>query len=221
MPKKRPEKPEGILSVPRTRTKSKRHPDSNPWDRPPIPSTGDETEEELYRAVGRALSGWEFLEMELAGLFDVFIGTNLDSHASHRAYGSVTIWNVRRDMLKATADAFFLNFHNPRLQSRVTQAINRVDCFASRRNDIAHGIVTAYDEFMRVFHPHGGFNGWLLFPAYTSTKAVREPFRFPKYGFNAKIINEFGEQFRSIRPEISDLINEIRKRETMAKEHPE
>jgi hypothetical protein len=163
----------------------------------------------------------EFLEMELAGLFDIFIGTNLDSHASHRAYGSVTIWTVRHDMLKATADAYFLEFDNPPLLTRVSQAIKLVNSFASRRNDIAHGIVTTYDDFMRVSHPLGGFNGWLLFPAYTSTKAMKEPLRSPKYAFNAKIINDFGAKFRSIKPTISDLIHEIRKRETLPKEHPE
>jgi hypothetical protein len=221
MPKLRPPKPEGILSVARTRAKSKQSPSPNPWDRPPIPTTGDETADELYRAVGYALTGWEFLEIELAGLFDILIGKNLDSHASHRAYGSVTIWNVRSDMLRATADAYFLAFHNPPLQKCISDAINRVNYFASRRNDIAHGIVTSYDEFMRVTNPLGGFNGWLLFPAYTSTKAMKEPFRFPKYAFSAEMINDFGAKFRSIRSTISELIEEVHKRETLPEEHPE
>lgn len=152
--------------------------------------------------------------MELAGLFDILIGTELDSHASHRAYGSVTIWNVRRDMLQATSDAYFLSFNNQTLKKNLDDAIKHVDRYAPRRNDIAHGIVITYDQFLKIKHPLGGFSGWLLFPAYTSTKSMALPLSSPKYGFNAKTITEFGDKFRAIRPSISRLIEEIRKRET-------
>ena len=77
----------------------------NGWDRPPIPTIGNETPEEIYAAVGRALSGWEMLEMTLVGVFDTLLGIAHDTHASHRAYGAVTIWNIRRDMLRAAAEA--------------------------------------------------------------------------------------------------------------------
>jgi len=191
---------------------------SNPWDRPPIPSIGDDTADEIYRAVGYALTGWEFLEIELAGLFDILIGVDLDSHASHRAYGSVTIWNIRRDMLQATSEAYFLSFNNPNLNKRIDDAIKLVDHYPPRRNDIAHGIVADYDRFLQISHPLGGFSGWLLFPAYTSTKSMALPFKAPNYGFNAKIIADFGDKFRSIKPSISELIEEIRKRETFPTE---
>jgi hypothetical protein len=42
--------------------------EANPWTRPPIPTIGDETADEIYTAVGWALSGWEVLEMNVGFL---------------------------------------------------------------------------------------------------------------------------------------------------------
>lgn len=187
----------------------------NPWNRPPIPVIGDETPDEIYTAVGWALSGWEMLEMGLVGLFDTLIGIALDSHASHRAYGAVTIWNIRRDMLRAAAEAYFLEFPNKPLASAVEEEIKFADRYAARRNDIAHGIVLAYDEVYGSPSPLGGFRGWLLFPAVTSTKAMTLPFSSPKYAYSANQIRFFGESFRKGLPEAEKLINDIRRRETV------
>jgi hypothetical protein len=186
----------------------------NSWDRPPIPLIGDETSDEIYRAVGWALSGWEMLEMSLVGLFDTLIGIALDTHASHRAYGAVTIWNIRRDMLRAAAEAYFLEFPNQPLAKEIKETINIVDRYAARRNDIAHGIVLAYDEIFGPPSPLGGFRGWLLFPALTSTKAMRLPFRDPKYALSAEYIRMLGKIFRDNSPAVERLINKVRQRDT-------
>lgn len=188
-------------------------PNQKPWERPPIPVIGDETHDEIYRAVGWTLSGWEMLEMSLVGLFDTLIGIALDSHASHRAYGAVTIWNIRRDMLRAAAEAYFLEFPNPTLAKEISEAINLVDRYAARRNDIAHGIVLAYDEIFGTPSPLGGFRGWLLFPALTSTKAMKLPFRDPKYAYSAEHIRGFGQNFRSISPSVEQLITKVHQRD--------
>jgi hypothetical protein len=192
--------------------------EANPWTRPPIPTIGDETADDVYTAVGWALSGWEVLEMNVVGLFDRLIGVDLDSHASHRAYGAVTIWNIRRDMLRAAAEAYFLEFSNPTLAKEVEGAIKLIDNYASRRNDIAHGIVLAYDEVFGPPSPLGGFRGWVLFPALTSTKAMRSPFRDPKYAYTSELIRALGQRFREIIPTIHKLIADIEKREIV--NHP-
>jgi hypothetical protein len=164
--------------------------------------------------VGWALSGWEVLEMSLVGLFDALVGIDLDSHASHRAYGAVTIWNVRRDMLNAAAEAYFWQFTNSALAREISEAIKLADRYASRRNDIAHGIVLAYDEVLGAPSPLGGFRGWLLFPALTSTKAMRRAFQDPKYGFTSDQIRGFGQRFRDIKPNVEELIKKLGRRET-------
>jgi hypothetical protein len=58
------------------------------------------------------------LEMTLVGVFDTLLGIAHDTHASHRAYGAVTIWNIRRDMLRAAAEAYFLEFPHPKLEKK-------------------------------------------------------------------------------------------------------
>jgi hypothetical protein len=113
-----------------TKAKAKQGNGPNPWDRPPIPPLGDESKDQVYMAVGAALSGWEFLGMEVCGLFDTFIGTELDNHASHQAYGAVTAWSVRREMLAAASDAYFLEFNNPILRERV-ETLVKLACRAS------------------------------------------------------------------------------------------
>ncbi len=214
MTRMRPPKPEGIQSSPRLpRAKTARESGPKPWARPPIPPLGDETPDQVYRAVGYALSGWEYLGMEVCGLFDTFIGIELDNHASHRAYGAVTSWSTRKEMVTAASDAYFFEFHNPGLQARVDAAVKLVDKYATCRNDIAHGIVSTFEEFIE---PKEGFRGWYLFPAFTSTKAMELPFRSPKYAYTSEIIIGFGQKFRSIRPEVGSLIGEIRKRARLA-----
>jgi hypothetical protein len=55
-----------------------------------------------------------------------------------------------------------------------------------------------------------------LFPAATTTKAMKMPFRDPKYAYSAEQINTFGANFRKIVPLANKLITEIGKRETSA-----
>lgn len=93
---------------------------ANPWDVQPLAGPGDQREETLYAAVGRALSRWEELEEDLADLFAGFVGSKERVHDSNnpacRAYGSIPNFNSRADMLSAAADAFFENFGRPDVQ---------------------------------------------------------------------------------------------------------
>jgi hypothetical protein len=208
----KPPRPADRPPNPRRRQKKTAPPAPNPWDRPPIPPLGDEFPDQIYRAVGWALSGWEMLEMSLVGLFDILIGTEQDSHASHRAYGAVTIWNIRRDMLKAAAEAYFWQFPDQALEREISEMINLADRYAARRNDVAHGIVLAYDEMFGPPSPLGGFRGWVLFPALTSTKSMRRAFHDPKYALLSEHITAFGQRFREISPRVEELIRSVGKR---------
>src|SRR5580704_6047042 len=90
-----------------------------PWGRPPIPDNGDSDPFKIYQAVGQALSHWECLELQLAGLFHELVSGIGNPHASHRAYGAVTIWNIRRDMLRAATESHFADFPNEDLQKQI------------------------------------------------------------------------------------------------------
>jgi hypothetical protein len=63
-----------------------------PWDAP-FARTGDTNEDDLYNAIGRALTDWEFVEKALARIFAAFTGTVAYPSAgpSVRAYGALRL----------------------------------------------------------------------------------------------------------------------------------
>src|SRR5437667_11584857 len=83
---------------------------SNPWDAPPKPATAD-VSEDIYTAVGKALSNWELVEAQLGEIFSIFVRTPVFltplEEPAMWAYGSVVSFNGRADMLEAAARGFF------------------------------------------------------------------------------------------------------------------
>src|SRR5260221_14594172 len=91
-----------------------------PWDVPLAPANGDSHGDDITRAVGRALTSWEYVEEELAKIFAILVNTDisdLERAPAFRAYGSVPTARGRPDMLDAAAEANFYNNPNPQLQS--------------------------------------------------------------------------------------------------------
>ncbi|MGE8126903.1 hypothetical protein ACQKQD_07985 [Methylobacterium sp. NPDC080182] len=113
---------------------------SNLWDRPPVLPTGDASQDDIYRAVGHALSRWEYLETELAALFALLCDTT--SIAPQLAYGSAMAFGARRDMLVAASQAYFASMPFDRvLFDRIIEEIGKL---SGLRNDIAHGTVMVF-----------------------------------------------------------------------------
>ena len=46
---------------------------ANPWDVPPRPASYCSTSEELYAAIGEALSGWGYVEDIIADIFAIIV----------------------------------------------------------------------------------------------------------------------------------------------------
>jgi hypothetical protein len=46
---------------------------SNPWERPPLSSAGNANPSDLYIGVGRVLSQWEIVELQLGYLYTAFV----------------------------------------------------------------------------------------------------------------------------------------------------
>jgi len=111
------------------------------WASPEPSKNGDETDTEVFAAVGQALSSWEVLESIVVNLFVLFAQSY--SPAVIRAYGSIDSAIGRWNAMKAAADSCF-SIHNV-----LEQDIKKFGTFhkhwqvaISRRNEIAHGIVT-------------------------------------------------------------------------------
>ena len=150
---------------------SSRHP-SNPWDIPPPPSHGDFDEEVLFAAIGRALTEWEKVETACAELFAVFVSVSQKSNHTApaiRAYGTVTSYQGRCEMIKAAAAAYFHN--RKKKAAEFTKPLNEiiVAClgFSGRRNEIAHGQVSV------VYYSRNGNSkqiGHYLLPSFYNPK---------------------------------------------------
>ncbi len=117
-----------------------------PWDiRPPSP-LGDNDENQIFNAVGQALTEWEHVENACAKLFAVLVSANQRQtyHApAVRAYGCIFSTGTKAEMLRTAAKAYFSRrkgkAHFEAELMRVTQEYLE---FANRRNEIAHGIVS-------------------------------------------------------------------------------
>jgi hypothetical protein len=72
---------------------------TQPWDRPPEPKRGDPRCEAVYEAVGRALSHWEILELDLACLYAKFLGVSEVDAISRKEYVDARIFRERADVI--------------------------------------------------------------------------------------------------------------------------
>jgi hypothetical protein len=178
----------------------KKSPDPPPaWSVLPRSKTGARTEEELYFAVGYALSAWELVEEGLAEIFALFIGAREAGPPSSghqpaiRAYASVISFNSRKEMVAAAAQAYFYRAGKDEpLKSQFGSLIDEAGGHAGRRNDIAHGRVQ--------LSPGDGF--YLLPGLYNSKKnPIGQP---PTYAYDASQVHFYGEGFRILSQKLAD-----------------
>ncbi len=109
------------------------------WNSPAQKDGGDSNADIIYCSVGKALSSWERIEMILAQMFGLFVES--DSEAALRAYGFISSNTSRMQSLKAAA-AIFASKQGVKFPMQdFCLLIKHVSDAASRRNEIAHGIV--------------------------------------------------------------------------------
>jgi hypothetical protein len=96
------------------------------------------------RAVGEALSKWEWFEGNLSLIFYYVIGIGYGNLAAARAYGAIEAFRVRKNLIEYAAELYFRITPDNYLQERLDELLKDASKFAARRNDIAHGIVQPY-----------------------------------------------------------------------------
>lgn len=131
----------------------------------------------IFNAVGQALTEWEQLENACAQLFAVLVSaTRKRAYLAPaiRAYGTITSAATRKDMLVAAGKAYFASrpATAQKFAAEFTELMQAYIEFASRRNDIAHGLV------QRVFLTKRGVRpaamGFYLTPSFYSAKFKNE-----------------------------------------------
>ena len=125
---------------------------SDPWDRPPVPLTGDLDDETTYAGIGRVVSEWEEVEVALAELHSLFIGKYL-RRPGIREYGDGSTSSTRIRKLCSAAERFFQKWPSQAFEKDFENVVNRVQNYAARRHDVARGVVRAI-QFTRMPHSH-------------------------------------------------------------------
>ena len=103
--------------------------------RPPPPASGSATKEEIYCAVGHAISNWEKVESAKLKAFQIL--TNANYLTAVRVFGSVDSSQARHTMILAALEIYFLNY--PRNYKRAKKFLGDIGPFIGLRNDCAHG----------------------------------------------------------------------------------
>jgi len=187
---------------------------SNPWDVPPKPSHAPDHRDELYAAVGKALSSWELIERALAEIFSLFVGAPvmgymLDEPAI-RAYGSVISFNGRAEMLAAAAVGYFYKKKTPlpEIEKRVLGLLNECRNFSGRRNDIAHGRVECIIDDEEYAWWKGNCPCYMFLPGLLSTKKYSLS-QEPLYVYTTIEMAHFTQHFEALADKLHDLWRDI------------
>ncbi len=176
---------------------------ADPWDIPPLAARGNKYPATLYAAVGRALSGWELLELQLARIYAAFVGVPPIEAIAMPAYRGATTFGGRAAVIEEAAERHFIKHPDQAIENDFKTLICDARNFASRRNDIAHGIVRPLwtgDTDAETFAELGMRIEYVLAPATYKDKSFG-PDRVPLYLFTSTEINRFKQHFRRMRLE--------------------
>jgi hypothetical protein len=81
----------------------------------------------------------------MATLFARFIGVQTDTLPATRAYGSVLTFRGRAEMVEAASEAYFFSTPDSELEPELNEVLKEARNYATRRNEIAHGIVRSFE----------------------------------------------------------------------------
>jgi hypothetical protein len=171
---------------------------SNPWDERPWAEMGNKSEAEIFTAVGKASSHWELLEQAIASLFTVVTVSKYYAPAAPtiQAYSSVVSSHNRIQMVRAALEAWLHEWKHFQFGAQVRAILNECNGWASRRNDVAHGIADRYSDEME--------KGWFLVPSLYSIKS-RPLGKKAAYRYNAAIIDDFSKRFMELHDRLDKM----------------
>ncbi len=170
------------------------------FEPPPLATVGDQHEDEIHLAAGRAIHRWEVVEHALGLLFGALVG-DVKGRLSLKPYGALTGFDVRRQLIMQVAEATFDNRPNKQLHDKIKTVVDGIaNNAALRRNEIVHGLVVGKERSDRVH--------WFLEPSYHSTRA-RRPNREPQYRYTSKEIEQLARKFRLLDGMLHRLTKEV------------
>ncbi len=146
------------------------------WSRPSKSKTGADHDAFIFIGVGHTLTNWEHVELSLSILFGVLVDSG--SFAAERAYGTIANNQGKAAALQKAGETFFA-MRRIQIDSQDRAKINLLNqdekvfnalihnyrSAASRRHEIAHGIVWHLGDT-----PGDNGSWFLVAPLYQSSK---------------------------------------------------
>jgi hypothetical protein len=198
----------------------------NPWDIPvsaPL-RPGNQTPDDIYLAVGRALTKWEGLEAEMSALFAVVTSSTEQRYyvPATQAYGAINGTAARAEMIAKAAEAFFLELRAlvdddelrtdlSTFEAELKEILAAYRGWAARRNDIAHGYVTEsqHPDYAADRPSAGGppvmATTYSLCPSHGNSRKWHLITVQPQYHYIATEIDQFADAFDNLGHRVSDF----------------
>lgn len=156
----------------------------DPWEKPDTREIKLSAKEEIYTAVGNALSNWALIENTLLLIFCRLLrATDGESwYTPYKLFGHMNGASIRLEYMRVAGAAMFLN--DPLRLAYLNKVLGLVRSFLPRRNDLAHGVTIDY----------GDGKGFLETPHFAS-KELDFLVNKEGYRYNAETINEYGLSF--------------------------
>jgi hypothetical protein len=211
----------GFFAMPPRKPKPQKNstpPIRKAWDIRPKSAKGSATADDIYRAVGMALTSWEYVENALADAFTLFVGAPEESPPrvpALRAYGAIVGFQSRAAMLDAAGEAFFhkhrdqtpdpkLDPQKEKLRGEFVSLLRETKGHSDRRNDIGHGIVSS-----------SRLGSFLYPPDYNARKypLLKDNLTLhhrAAYAYTADDIHHYRKGFEELYDKLSVLCTELR-----------
>jgi len=181
---------------------------ADPWDVPPLPTRGDDSDDTTYAAVGRFISSWEGCEVTLSLLHAAFVKQPFRAQAMWE-YGGGRIFAARLQILERAGCAHFRRKPDQDGEGDFKLLMTRVRGFSDRRNEIGHGIVQPIQWHDHTFGPdhqrdstEGPWRYCLVPSHYTIRKFDLAPYR-PNYAYTSVEILSLERGVRETTGEIA------------------
>lgn len=182
---------------------------ASPWDIPPS-DTGDPIPDPIYTSVGKALSAWEELEVEISCLFAVLIGLRRRSPEAYAAYAAGVGFSGRSTIVEKASEPFFIKHPNQTDEGDFTSMLIRLRGYSLRRNDIAHGVVRLLSRISIALGTGGTriTSSYFLVPANYMRKRFLAS-ETPRYHYSSNMIDSFQATFKNLNESVAKLIDRL------------
>ncbi|SHH24973.1 hypothetical protein SAMN05444169_6534 [Bradyrhizobium erythrophlei] len=180
-----------------------------PWERPSLVREGDPDPNHTYFSVGRVLSQWEGVEIQLGYVYTAAVG-RLGDWWALLEYGEGRAFLGRFNILKAAISNLFVRLPNQEVEGKLDCFLIKVNDFAARRHDVAHGIVRDRGwANWRLPHDPGDTTGYFLLPSHYKGRAY-DSSALPTYAYTAQSMEALRHHLIQLETEamgIAQLVN--------------